>query len=93
MQRLLVEMLPLVKRMAFQIRKYLPSHVEVDQLIANGALGLVDAVAKFDSTKRVKVESYARHRVRGGILDGLRGLSLPPATCAKQENPENLSRA
>ncbi|MGD0227947.1 MAG: FliA/WhiG family RNA polymerase sigma factor [Terriglobia bacterium] len=72
-QRLLVEMLPLVKRTAFKIREHLPSHVEVDDLMADGVLGLVDAVAKFDSTKRVKLESYARHRVRGGILDGLRG--------------------
>ena len=72
-QRLLVAMLPLVKRMAFRIREHLPSHVEVDDLMSNGILGLVDAVAKFDAGKRVKLESYARHRVRGGILDGLRG--------------------
>ena len=72
-QRLLVEMLPMVKRMAFQIREHLPAHVEVDDLLANGMLGLVDAVTKFDITKQVKLESYARHRVRGGILDGLRG--------------------
>jgi RNA polymerase sigma factor for flagellar operon FliA len=71
-QGLVVEMLPLVKRMAFQIRHHLPAHVEVDDLLDNGVLGLVDAVAKFDTTKRVKLESYARHRVRGGILDGLR---------------------
>jgi len=77
-QRLLVEMLPLVKRMAFQIRQHLPAHLEVDDLIANGVMGLVDAVAKFDTTKRVKLESYARHRVRGGILDGLR--SVDPAS-------------
>jgi RNA polymerase sigma factor for flagellar operon FliA len=72
-QRLLVEMLPLVKRLAYKIRQHLPAHVEVDDLIANGVLGLVDAVAKFDTAKRVKLESYARHRVRGAILDGLRG--------------------
>ena len=77
-QRLLVEMLPLVKRMAFKIREHLPSHVEVDDLIGNGVLGLVDAVSKFDTAKRVKLESYARHRVRGGILDGLR--SVDPAS-------------
>jgi RNA polymerase sigma factor for flagellar operon FliA len=71
-RRLLMEMLPLVKRVAFTIREHLPAHVEVDDLLANGMLGLVDAVAKFDTTKRVKLESYARHRVRGGILDGLR---------------------
>jgi RNA polymerase sigma factor for flagellar operon FliA len=72
-QRRLLEMLPLVKRLAFRIRQHLPAHVEVDDLLANGVLGLVDAVAKFDSAKRVKLESYAAHRVRGGILDGLRG--------------------
>jgi RNA polymerase sigma factor for flagellar operon FliA len=77
-RRLLVEMLPLVKRMAFKIREHLPSHVEVDDLIGNGVLGLVDAVSKFDTAKRVKLESYARHRVRGGILDGLR--SVDPAS-------------
>ena len=77
-QLLLVEMLPLVKRMAFKIREHLPAHVEVDDLLANGVLGLVDAVSKFDTTKRVKLESYARHRVRGGILDGLR--SVDPAS-------------
>jgi RNA polymerase sigma factor for flagellar operon FliA len=77
-QRLLVELLPLVKRMALKIRGRLPSHVEVDDLVGNGVLGLVDAVSKFDTTKRVKLESYARHRVRGGILDGLR--SADPAS-------------
>jgi RNA polymerase sigma factor for flagellar operon FliA len=77
-QRLLLGMLPLVKRVAFTIREHLPAHVEVDDLIGNGVLGLVDAVSKFDATKRVKLESYARHRVRGGILDGLR--SVDPAS-------------
>jgi RNA polymerase sigma factor FliA len=72
-QQRLIEMLPLVKRLAFKIREHLPAHVEFDDLLANGVLGLVDAVAKFDATKRVKLESYARHRIRGGILDGLRG--------------------
>jgi len=71
-------MLPLVKRIALKIRERLPAHVEVDDLTANGVLGLVDAVAKFDASKRVKLESYARHRVRGAILDGLR--AADPAT-------------
>jgi RNA polymerase sigma factor FliA len=77
-QRLLVELFPLVKRMAFKIREHLPAHVEVDDLIANGMLGLVDAISKFDASKRVKLESYARHCVRGSILDGLR--SADPAS-------------
>jgi RNA polymerase sigma factor for flagellar operon FliA len=65
-------MLPLVKRLACKIRQHLPSHVEMDDLVSNGMLGLVDAIRKFDGTKRVKLERYARHRIRGAILDGLR---------------------
>jgi len=72
-QNLIVEMLPIVKRLAFKIRQRLPSQVEMDDLVADGVLGLVDAVRRFDPTKRVKLESYARHRIHGAILDGLRG--------------------
>jgi RNA polymerase sigma factor FliA len=86
-QRLLVEMLPLVRRMAFKIREHLPAYVEVDDLLANGVLGLVDAVTKFDTTKLVKLESYARHRIRGGILDGLRGTD-PASRDLRRKNRE-----
>jgi RNA polymerase sigma factor for flagellar operon FliA len=65
-------MLPLVKRVALTIRKRLPAHVELDDLFSDGVLGLVDAVTKFDASKRVRLETYARHRIRGSILDGLR---------------------
>jgi len=71
--KLLVDMLPLVKRVALKIRKRLPAHVELDDLFSDGVLGLVDAVTKFDATKRVRLETYAQHRIRGSILDGLRG--------------------
>lgn len=74
----LTAMLPLVRRIALKIHEHLPAHVEVDDLYGNGIFGLVDAIAKFDLGKRVKLESYARHRVRGAILDGLR--TADPAT-------------
>jgi RNA polymerase sigma factor for flagellar operon FliA len=66
-------MLPLVKRVGLTIRKRLPAHVELDDLFSDGVLGLVDAVTKFDASKRVRLETYARHRIRGSIFDGLRG--------------------
>jgi RNA polymerase sigma factor for flagellar operon FliA len=65
-------MLPLVKRVALTIRKRLPAHVELDDLFSDGVLGLVDAVTKFDASKRVKLKTSAQHRIRGSILDGLR---------------------
>ena len=77
-EKLLVDMLPLVKRVALKIRKRLPAHMELDDLFSDGVLGLVDAVTKFDASKRVRLETYARHRIRGSILDGLR--SADPAS-------------
>jgi RNA polymerase sigma factor for flagellar operon FliA len=63
-----------VKKVALQMRERLPVHVELDDLISTGVLGLMDAVQKFDPAKQVTIEQYARHRIRGAILDGLRGL-------------------
>ncbi len=77
-ESLVADMLPLVKGVALKIRKRLPAHVELDDLISDGVLGLVDALAKFNPRKRVKLESYARHRIRGSILDGLRGADPVP---------------
>ena len=77
-EKLVIDMLPLVKRVALKIRKRLPAQVEFDDLLSDGVVGLVDAVAKFNPRKRVKLESYARHRIRGSILDGLRGADPVP---------------
>ena len=67
-----VRLLPLVKRVALQMRGRLPAHVELDDLVSDGTVGLIDAVRKFDPAKGVTIESYARYRIRGAILDSLR---------------------
>jgi len=69
-----VKLLSLVKRVAFEMREHLPAHLEVDDLAGAGVLGLLDAVQKYDARKHVKIETYARHRIRGAILDSLRSL-------------------
>lgn len=69
---LVVNLLPLVKRVALQFRAHLPAHVELDDLVSEGTVGLIDAVRKFDTAKGVTIESYARYRIRGAILDSLR---------------------
>lgn len=70
--QLAVKLLPFVRKVAFEMREHLPQHVEVDELAGAGVLGLLDAVRKFDARKHVKIETYARHRIRGAILDSLR---------------------
>lgn len=88
---MLLAMAPLVKRMAFAMRQHLPAHVAMDDLVSAGTLGLVDALRKFDPTRKVKIESYARHRIRGGILDALR--SLDPATRDLRRRARKVERA
>lgn len=67
-------MLPLLHSIAKRMRVHLPSHVEMDDLVGAGAIGLIDAVQKFDARKNVKLESYAQHRIRGAIIDSLRAM-------------------
>jgi RNA polymerase sigma factor for flagellar operon FliA len=71
---LVLSLLPLVKRVACQMRERLPLHVELDDLVSSGVIGLVDAIRKFDGRRHVALDLYARHRIRGAILDGLRSL-------------------
>ena len=71
---LIVKHLPLVKAIASRIRDNLPVQVEVDDLIHAGILGLFDAVEKYNPGKNVAFHLYAKHRIRGAILDSLRQL-------------------
>ena len=71
---LIVKHLPLVKAIASRIRDNLPVQVEVDDLIHAGILGLFDAAKKYNPEKKVVFRLYAKHRIRGSILDSLRQL-------------------
>lgn len=64
--------LPLVKVIAIRVHDNLPVHVELEDLVHAGVLGLFDAVEKYDGAKQVEFHSYAKHRIRGAILDSLR---------------------
>jgi RNA polymerase sigma factor for flagellar operon FliA len=76
--QLLLEHLPTVRYLARRIHERLPQHVELDDLISAGIVGLIDAFAKFDHTKKVQFKSYAQFRIRGAILDSLRTLDWSP---------------
>ena len=76
--RLLLEHLPTVRYLARRIHERLPQHVELDDLISAGVVGLIDAFSKFDHSKKVQFKSYAQFRIRGAILDSLRTLDWSP---------------
>jgi RNA polymerase sigma factor for flagellar operon FliA len=77
-ERVLLEHLPIVRFLARRIHERLPQHVEIDDLFSAGVVGLMDAFAKFDATKKVQFRSYAQFRIRGAILDSLRTLDWSP---------------
>ncbi len=69
---------PLIKYVANRIALRLPPHIEVDDLISVGAIGLMDAIEKYDPSRGAKFKTYAEFRVRGSILDELRSLDWVP---------------
>lgn len=71
---LISEHLHLVKATARRVQKSLGVHVELEDLIHSGTMGLFDAATKYQDDKQVPFPVYAKHRIRGAILDSLRQL-------------------
>jgi len=71
---LVLEHLRLVKAIAINVHKKVPVHVDLDDLVQAGIVGLLDAANKFDADKQEVFSAYAKHRIRGAILDSLRQL-------------------
>jgi len=76
--QVLLQHAPLVKRLAYQLKARLPSNVEVDDLIQAGMMGLLDAVNRYEETHGAQFETYAVQRIRGAMLDELRGMDWLP---------------
>jgi len=77
-EQLLLEHLPIVRFLARRIHERLPQHVDIEDLVSAGVVGLMDALTKFDPGKKVQFRSYAQFRIRGAILDSLRTLDWSP---------------
>jgi RNA polymerase sigma factor for flagellar operon FliA len=91
--RIVLENLSLAKAIAIRVHENLPVHVDIEDLIHAGVLGLIDAVEKFDSAKNVAFQSYAKHRIKGSILDSLRQLDWASRDLRKrQKQVEALTR-
>jgi RNA polymerase sigma factor for flagellar operon FliA len=77
-ERVLLEQLPIVRFLARRIHERLPQHVDIEDMVSAGVVGLMDAFSKFDPAKKVQFRSYAQFRIRGAILDSLRTLDWSP---------------
>src|SRR3954466_6112521 len=77
-ERLILEHLPQVRLIARRIQERLPENISLDDLISTGVIGLISAIDHFDPKHNVKLKTYAEYKIRGAILDSLRGLDWAP---------------
>jgi RNA polymerase sigma factor FliA len=77
-EQLILEHLPQVKLIARRIHERLPGSVSLDDLISTGVVGLIAAIDHYDAAHDVKLKTYAEYKIRGAILDSLRGLDWAP---------------
>src|ERR1017187_5300083 len=69
---LVMQELPQVYYIASRIRERLPQHVDLEDLVSAGVIGLLEATRSFDGSKNVQFKAFAKFRIRGAILDSLR---------------------
>lgn len=77
-ERLILEHLPQVRLIARRIHERLPESVSLDDLVSTGVVGLINAIDHFKPEHNVKLKTYAEYKIRGAILDSLRGLDWAP---------------
>lgn len=77
-EQLILEHLPQVRLIARRIHERLPESVSLEDLISTGIIGLISAIDNFDPRHNVKLKTYAEYKIRGAILDSLRGLDWAP---------------
>ena len=77
-ERLILEHMPQVRLIARRIHERLPECVSLEDLVSTGVVGLISAIDRFDASHNVKLKTYAEYKIRGAILDSLRGLDWAP---------------
>ena len=82
--RVIADNMPMVRAVARQLHARLPRHVDFEELVSAGVLGLVDAASRFKADQQAQFKTYAHFRVRGAMLDLLRSTDWSPRTLRRQ---------
>lgn len=77
-EELIISYITLVKNISGRLYNSYNAHVEYDDLVGYGVIGLLDAIEKYDYKLGNKFETYANIRIRGSIVDQLRSLDWIP---------------
>jgi RNA polymerase sigma factor for flagellar operon FliA len=73
-EQLILDHLPQVNWIAARIHEKLPGNTNLEDLISIGIIGLINAIDNFDASFNVKLKTYAEYKIRGAILDSVRGM-------------------
>jgi len=80
----IAQFLPLVHKIAQRAAGYLRPPLTYDDLVSAGTVGLVKAARDYDPAFNAEFKTYAYIRIKGAILDELRGWAFIPPTVNKQ---------
>lgn len=79
-ERRILELYDLVRMIARHMSARLPGHVDLDDLISAGTIGLIDAVDRYDDSRGASLRTFAASRIRGAMTDSLRRSDWVPRT-------------
>ncbi|MFT7518748.1 MAG: RNA polymerase sigma factor for flagellar operon FliA [Kiritimatiellia bacterium] len=82
----------MVRAIACRIYQRLPKAVELDDLISAGVTGLIEAIDRYDPSRKVPFETFAKHRVHGAIVDALRAADWVPRSVRRKADLIRNSR-
>ena len=92
-EQMVLEHLPLAKFILQQISPNLPMHVDRDDLLEAGVVGLLDAAHRYDPGRKVQFRTFAAPRIRGAILDALRSADWLPRSARSELDRVGAARS
>ncbi len=92
-ERYILHYLPLVTKIAHNLKKNYPPETDVRDLVNEGVRGLCEALDNFDPSRETKIETFAGHRIRGAILDSLREWDWAPRSVRAGEKVTNRAES
>jgi RNA polymerase sigma factor FliA len=91
-EELILSHMPQVKLLAQRLHRCCP-HVELEDLISAGTIGLIQAVDRFDPARNLKLKTLAEHRISGALLDYLRHIDPLPRDVRRFQKQRDANHA
>lgn len=92
--RTVLDFYPLVQIIAGRLANRMPGHIDRDDLVSSGLVGLLEAVDRYDASRGVALKTFIEIRVHGAMVDYLRWLGWTPRSVRrKAQRIDDATRA